>query len=253
MQRYILQLSYDGTTYHGWQVQENTVKTVQQMLNEMLSKLLNQTVFVTGCGRTDTGVHALEFFAHFDATNVDLKKDEEKWLFKFNKALPPDIAVQKIYPVKEDASTRFDAISRTYTYVINQKKNPFMVNKAYYIKGSFDVEKMNKAASLLYDFNDFSAFSKSNTQTHTNNCKITKAEWIEKNDEIVFTIIADRFLRNMVRAIVGTLLEVGKDKLSLEGFKTVIESEDRSSAGFSVHACGLYLTHVEYPSNYLND
>jgi tRNA pseudouridine38-40 synthase len=246
VQRFFIQLSYNGTAYHGWQVQENTFQTVQQVLNEMLSRLLNEPVFVTGCGRTDAGVHATEYFAHFDSS-VDLMENKAKWIFKFNHALPADIAIHKVIPVNEKANSRFDAVARTYQYFITRKKDPFQIDKACFIYGELNVEEMNKAANVLFDYIDFSAFAKSNTQNHTNNCKIYKAEWRHENDMLVFTISADRFLRNMVRAIVGTLLEVGKGKMNIDGFRKVIESKTRSNAGLSAHACGLYLTKVEYP------
>jgi tRNA pseudouridine38-40 synthase len=249
LQRYFIQLSYDGTAYHGWQIQENTVKTVQQVLNDMLSLLLNEKIVVTGCGRTDTGVHAKDFYGHFDSS-VDLLENTDKWIYKFNNALPPDIAIKDIFPVKEDASSRFDAISRTYEYVITRKKDPFEINKAWFLFGSLDVEKMNAAALIMFDHTDFTSFSKVNTQNFTNNCKILKAEWKEENDLLIFTVSADRFLRNMVRAIVGTLIDVGKGKMDLAGFKKVIESKDRSNAGFSVPACGLYLVEIKYPDNF---
>lgn len=218
----------------------------------MLSRLLNEPVFVTGCGRTDTGVHASEYFAHFDAYVNNLHIDHDKWILKFNHALPADIAIHKIFPVSEKANSRFDAVSRTYQYVITRKKNPFQINKACFLYGSINMDRMNEAAKILFDYSDFSSFAKSNTQNKTNICRIYKAEWKEENDVFVFTISADRFLRNMVRAIVGTLLDVGKGKTSMEEFKNVIESKTRSNAGFSAHACGLYLTKVEYPQNYFN-
>lgn len=252
MQRYFIQLSYNGTAYHGWQIQENTVKTVQQTLNEMLSRLLNEPIMVTGCGRTDTGVHAKEFFAHFDSSIADLKANEAKWIFKFNHALPADIAIQKILNVHEKANTRFDAIARTYQYIINKTKDPFQIDLACYLYGNYNIEEMNKAAQILFEHTDFSAFAKSNTQNFTNNCKIYKAEWKEEKDRIIFTISADRFLRNMVRAIVGTILDVGKGKMTLEEFKEVINSKVRSNAGLSVHPSGLYLTKVEYPKDYFD-
>ena len=216
-----------------------------------LSRLLNEPVSIMGCGRTDTGVHASDYYAHLD-TSIDLLADEARWIFKFNNALPSDIAIYKMFKVKENANARFDAIARTYQYIITRKKNPFLINNACFIYGDIDVEEMNKAAKALFDYIDFSAFAKSNTQTGTNNCKIYKAEWREENDQLVFTISADRFLRNMVRAIVGTLLEVGKKKMTIDEFKEVIESKMRSNAGLSAHACGLYLTKVEYPQNYFN-
>lgn len=252
MQRYFIQLSYDGTAYHGWQIQENTFRTIQQVINEMLSRLLNEPVFITGCGRTDTGVHAKQYYAHFDCTK-DLKDDEAKWIFKFNHALPPDIAIQKIIRVEANANARFDAVARTYEYHIHRKKNPFLVNRSYYMYFDLDVEKMNEAAKVLFEYIDFSSFAKSNTQNFTNNCKIYKADWCIKEEQLIFTISADRFLRNMVRAIVGTLINVGKGKISLDEFKMIIEKKNRSSAGLSVPACGLYLTNITYPMNYLNE
>ena len=251
MKRYFIELSYNGTAYHGWQVQINTFSTIQQVINEMLSKLLNEQVSVMGCGRTDTGVHASNYYAHFD-TSVNLLEDESRWIFKFNNALPADISIHKILKVKENANARFDAISRTYQYTITRKKNPFLVNSACFIYGDINVAEMNKAANLLFNYIDFSSFAKSSTNTGTNNCKLYKAEWKEENDLLIFTISADRFLRNMVRAIVGTLLEVGKGKTTIDEFKEVIESKTRSNAGLSAHACGLYLTKVEYPENYFN-
>lgn len=253
MQRYFIQLSYNGTAYQGWQTQENTRKTVQLVINTMLSQLLNELIIVTGCGRTDTGVHASNFYAHFDSQKDDLHIHQDKWVFKFNHALPPDIAIQKIYKVGEKANARFDAIARTYQYIINKKKNPFKIDQSCFLYGEVDVEKMNEATKLLFNYIDFSSFAKSNTQNHTNNCKLYKAEWKVENDLMIFTISADRFLRNMVRSIVGTLLDVGRSRTSIEEFKKIIESKSRSNAGFSAHACGLYLTKVEYPEGYLKD
>jgi len=253
LQRYFIKLSYNGTAYNGWQIQDNTSSTVQQTINEALSMVLNEPVLVTGCGRTDTGVHAKEFYAHFDCSKTNLPEEHDKWIYKFNKVLPADISIQQIFAVKAAANSRFDAISRTYQYFISGHKDPFMINRTYYINTGFNVEEMNEAAKVLFDHIDFSAFSKSNTQTFTNDCKIYTAEWKPENDTLVFTITADRFLRNMVRAIVGTLLDVGKGKLSTDDFKKIIESKERSNAGVSVPACGLYLTKVEYPQNYFNE
>ena len=171
MKRYFIQLSYNGTAYHGWQVQENTVLTIQQVINEMLSKLLNEGVTVMGCGRTDTGVHATDYYAHFD-TSVDLLADEAKWIFKFNHALPADIAIHKILKVKETANARFDAVARTYQYVINRKKDPFRINSSCFVYGDLNMDEMNKASKVLFDYSDFSAFAKSNTQTGSNICKL---------------------------------------------------------------------------------
>lgn len=252
MQRYFIQLSYNGTPYHGWQVQENTPETVQQVLNEALSMVLNEPISTTGCGRTDTGVHAKDYYAHFDCSKTNLIEQSGKWLHKFNSVLPKDIAVYDLLAVSLEASSRFDAISRTYQYVISTRKNPFLIDAAYFYSGKLDVQAMNEASALLFNHIDFSCFSKSNTQTFTNNCKIMKAEWELIENGLVFTITADRFLRNMVRAIVGTLLEVGEGKMSLKEFNQVIESKSRSNAGFSVPACGLYLTEVRYPIEYFS-
>lgn len=252
VQRYFIQLSYNGTAYHGWQIQENTFTTVQQVLNDMLSRLLNEPVFITGCGRTDTGVHALQYFAHFDTTKK-LMEEHQKWVFKFNNALPPDIAIQKIIPVADKANARFDAVARTYEYHIHFKKDPFLINRSSYLYFELDVTKMNEAAATLFNYLDFSSFAKSNTQNFTNNCKIYKAEWKSEGDRLIFTIAADRFLRNMVRAIVGTLINVGKGKISVQEFQEIIEKKNRSAAGLSVPACGLYLTDVTYPKDYFNE
>lgn len=252
MQRYFIQLAYNGTAYHGWQIQENTANTIQQILNEKLSLILNEPITVTGCGRTDTGVHAKDFYAHFDSKDESIAENEFKWIHKLNSVLPNDIATYKIYKVKNDANARFDACNRTYEYIINTKKNPFLINSSYLIKSEPDIEKMNIACKILFDYTDFSCFSKSNTQTHTNNCKIMEACWKKENGLIIFTITADRFLRNMVRAIVGTLLEIGENKITIDEFKKIIESKNRSNAGFSVPACGLYLTKIKYPDAFFN-
>lgn len=253
MQRYFIKLAYNGTAYNGWQIQDNTTATVQQTINEALSMVLNEPVAVTGCGRTDTGVHAKEFYAHFDCSKTNLQEEPDKWVYKFNQVLPADIAIHRIFAVKADTSSRFDALSRTYQYFISKHKDPFMINRTHYMNADLNVNEMNKAAKILFEHTDFSAFSKSNTQTFTNNCKIYTAEWKSENDTLVFTITADRFLRNMVRAIVGTLLDIGKGKLSADDFKKIIESKERSNAGVSVPACGLYLTKVEYPESYFNE
>ncbi len=251
MQRYFIQLSYKGTAYHGWQVQENTPNTVQQVLNKAISKILNEPITVTGCGRTDTGVHAKDFYAHFDSSKENLTDNAEKIIHQFNSVLPHDVVAHKIVAVKPEANSRFDAVSRTYQYIITKKKDPFLIDAAYHCHAGLNTEAMNKAAVVLLEYTDFSSFSKSNTQTFTNNCKITEAFWKEQGDLLIFTISADRFLRNMVRAIVGTLLEVGENKLTIEALKKVIESKNRSNAGFSVPAGGLYLTEVRYPMGLL--
>ncbi|MBB3054953.1 tRNA pseudouridine(38-40) synthase TruA [Mucilaginibacter gotjawali] len=250
LQRYFIQLSYNGTNYHGWQVQKNAM-SVQQVLNEKLSIILRQPIETTGCGRTDTGVHAKDFFAHFDAGETmdhgpwSMEK-KESLLRSINAVLPVDIAVKDIFPVAADANARFDARLRTYEYHIHFNKDPFKNNYSWELRDRPDLELMNKAAQLMMAYTDFSCFSKSNTQVKTNNCKITYARWEETESGIVFRISADRFLRNMVRAIVGTLIMVGRKEIEPEAVQQIIESKNRSKAGTSVPACGLYLTEVLY-------
>ncbi len=245
-QRFFIELSYDGTFYHGWQTQPNAI-TVQEVLNEKLSVILRQPVETLGCGRTDTGVHAKEFFAHFDVeTIVDSPWSIEGTIRSINSILPKDIAVKNIFPVDANAHARFDAILRTYEYHIHFNKDPFKNGYSWELRDHPDIALMNQAAAIVMEYTDFGCFSKSNTQVKTNICKIVKAAWTVANGGIVFTISADRFLRNMVRAIVGTLLMVGRKEIEPEAVREIIESKNRSNAGTSVPACGLYLTEVKY-------
>jgi tRNA pseudouridine38-40 synthase len=243
--RYFIELSYDGTTYHGWQTQPNAV-TVQQLLDKALSTLLRQPIETTGCGRTDTGVHAKEFFAHFD---IETKGDGPWTMDKrsVNALLPHSIAIKNITPVHSDAHARFDATLRSYEYHIHFEKDPFLHGYSWLLRDQPNLELMNRAAAIIMEYTDFGCFSKSNTQVKTNNCKIAKAEWEQTDKGIVFHISADRFLRNMVRAIVGTLLMIGKGEMQPEDIRGIIESKNRSNAGMSVPACGLYLTVIKYP------
>ncbi|WP_462266713.1 tRNA pseudouridine(38-40) synthase TruA [Mucilaginibacter sp.] len=252
-QRYFLELAYDGTHYHGWQVQPNAI-TVQQKLNEALAILLRQPVETIGAGRTDTGVHARQLFVHFDAPQLPegganvFKSSPFRGLGGLNALLPHDIAVKQVIEVAPDAHARFDAVLRSYEYHLHFAKDPFKTNYSWLLRDRPDVQAMNQAASLLMAYTDFSCFSKSNTQVMTNNCKISRAEWVAQPDgNLVFHISADRFLRNMVRAIVGTLLMVGRGEMAPEDISLIIESRNRSKAGNSVPACGLYLTEVKYP------
>ncbi len=250
MHRYFIQLAYKGTNYHGWQIQNNAI-SVQEELNDSLSKLLGVKTETMGCGRTDAGVHAKEFYAHFDCHDVIL--EPEKAIYKINRILSSDIVCYKLYPVDLNAHARFDAKSRTYKYYIRKNKNPFITQTSYFFHGELDLDSMNQACLILSDYIDFSCFSKSNTQVFTNNCKIYSAIWQEHDDNLIFTISADRFLRNMVRAIVGTMLEVGKNKISIPDFREIIKSKKRSNAGYSVPAEGLFLTKIEYPKGLLNE
>jgi len=229
--------------YHGWQNQPNAI-TVQQVLEKSFLTLLRQKVSLTGAGRTDAGVHARQMYAHFETAEI---ADTNDFVYKLNALLPDDIAVREIFEVKAAAHTRFDATARTYEYWITQEKNPFYTHAAHYVKHPLDIERMNEAASLLMEYEDFECFSKSNTNVYTYLCDIKVAEWTKKEDLFVFTIKADRFLRNMVRAIVGTLLDVGTGKSTLDDVKAIINSKDRRKAGTSVPAKALYLTKISYP------
>ncbi|GGI58198.1 tRNA pseudouridine(38-40) synthase TruA [Winogradskyella haliclonae] len=243
--RYFIQLSYNGSAYHGWQIQPNAI-TVQETLQDALSKLLNTTLSITGAGRTDTGVHASQMFAHFD---IDEIIDGDKLRFKLNSFLPKDIAIQSIFRVNDDAHARFHAIKRSYDYKIALKKEVFLFDYAYYIHQDLDVDRMNEAANILLEYTDFQCFSKSNTDVKTFNCKIEYAQWKQEDDILIFSISADRFLRNMVRAIVGTLVMIGLGKYEVNDMHKIITSKNRGEAGFSVPAKGLYLTEVLYPND----
>lgn len=259
MGRYFIQLSYDGTAYHGWQRQPNGV-SVQEALEDALSTILRQPIEVVGAGRTDTGVHARMMVAHMDGP-ADL--DTAQLCYKLNKLLPRDIAVQRIWPVTDDMHARFSATSRTYHYYIHTRKSPFLRHYSWLVTFPLDFDKMNEAARRLLDYEDFTSFSKVNTDTKTNICHITEARWTTSpipseggamltpsKGELgwVFTITANRFLRNMVRAIVGTLIEVGRGRLTVEEFCQVIEHKDRCSAGDSVPGHALFLTNITYPA-----
>lgn len=248
MSRYFIELKYDGTNYHGWQIQDNA-NSVQAEVNKALSTLFQTNIMVMGAGRTDAGVHAQQIFAHFD---IEKAIDPPQLVFKLNTLLPQDISCSSAGEVNAEAHARFSATARTYEYWITSNKNPFLINKAYHYPKNLDIALMNKAANELKNHIDFSSFSKSNTDTHTNNCTITFAEWKQIGDTLIFTISADRFLRNMVRAIVGTLLEVGIGKISVDDVTTIINSKNRSNAGTSAPAQGLYLTQVIYPKEVYN-
>lgn len=246
--RYFIYLSFDGTAYHGWQVQPNAI-SVQQRLNEALTLLLRQPIEVTGAGRTDAGVHARCMVAHFDYNPTEaLPEFEGKWLaFKLNRILPPDIAIQRVVRVKDSAHARFDAQIRTYHYWVYTQKNPFYRPYATRITFPLDFEKMNEAASYLMQVDDFTSFSKLHTDAKTNICKVTKAQWeMVDNDLWRFEISANRFLRNMVRAIVGTLIEVGRGRMTIDDFKKVISLKNRCAAGDSMPGNALALVDIEY-------
>ena len=245
-QRYFIFFSYDGAAYHGWQVQPNAI-TVQQVLEEALATLLRVPVPLVGAGRTDTGVNAECMVAH---ANLPSGVDIAQLIYKLNKILPPDIAVSDIKRVCDDAHARFDAISRRYRYRVVTAKSPFARRYALRVMPGIDFDAMNRAAELLYEYRDFTSFSKLHTDVKTNNCKVTYAAWRNVGEnEWVFEIEADRFLRNMVRAIVGTLMLVGRGKLSIDGFRRVIDKKERCAAGDSAVAEALVLTRVDYPKD----
>ena len=244
--RYFIYLEFDGSAYSGWQIQPHS-PSVQQTLEEALALFLRQEISVTGAGRTDAGVHAAQMVAHFD---LDEPQDCSWMLNKLNGILPPDIAVHRIVPVKADAHARFDATARTYKYYVTLSKSAFNRNYSWFLPNEPDFEMMNRAAEILMKTVDFTSFSKLHTDTKTNDCHVSEAKWEMLPDgRWVFTITADRFLRNMVRAIVGTLMEVGRGKLTIDGFRQIIESKDRCAAGDSAPAQGLFLHKIVYPDN----
>ena len=247
--RYFIQFSYFGKNYHGWQKQPNAI-TVQEILEDALSKITRSKIDLVAAGRTDAGVHAKQMYAHFD---LDVIKDTGDLVYRLNALLPEDIAVQHCIPVQSDAHARFHALERSYEYHITKSKNPFLKDSAHYIIQDLDLERMNEASAILIGKKDFECFSKSNTDVYTYLCDVKEAVWSTANEKIVFKITADRFLRNMVRAVVGTLLDVGTGKNSTDHVNTILKSKDRSMAGVSVPAKGLYLTGITYPNTIFNN
>ena len=246
MQKYFIYLSYNGTNYHGWQIQPKD-NSVQETIEKALSMILRTPISIVGAGRTDTGVHASMMIAHFEIESP--LENPELFAGKLDRVMPKDIAIHRIVPVTEEAHARFSAISRTYKYYVTTVKDPFEGALKCRVHGDYDIEKMNEAAAILFDYIDFTSFSKLHTDVKTNNCKIMYARWEKTSDtDMVFTIKADRFLRNMVRAIVGTTLLVGRGKLSLEEFRAIIEQKNRCKAGDSALAQALFLVDIEYPS-----
>lgn len=240
--RYFIEFSYNGKNYFGYQIQPKEI-TVQEELEKALSTILRQPIKTTGAGRTDTGVHARKIFAHFD---FEAELDPQL-TYKLNSFLPPDISIQRIFKVKTDFHARFDATYRTYEYLISLKKNPFTQDSSWQMwKRNLNVEKMNEACKILFEYEDFTSFAKLHTDNKTNICKIYKAMWEKQGDELKFTISADRFLRNMVRSIVGTMVEIGNEKFPPEHLRNIIEAKNRNSAGTSAPAQGLFLVDVGY-------
>ncbi len=251
--RYFLEVAYEGTNYHGWQAQNNTPKTIQAIIEDGLSKILRTQTPIVGSGRTDTGVHCKKQFAHFD---TEKEIDTEDLKYRMNSFLPPQIAISNILPVRETAHARFDAFLRSYHYHLITEKNPFLINHAHFHrkKGGFDkngFDKMNEAAKFLLKHTNFESFSKVKTQVNNFECDISKAIWTKEQASQTeywrFTISANRFLRGMVRAVVGSLFLVGEGKIEIHDFEKIILDKNRKSAGFSVPSNGLFLVEVEYP------
>ncbi len=244
--RYFLHLAYNGAPFFGWQVQPDH-PSVQEVLERSLSLLLHQEhIAVTGCGRTDTGVHAADYYAHFELEETLDAEGLKRLRDQLNSFLPKEIAIFDIFPVKPRAHARFDAVERTYQYFVSIRKNPFTFQQRYFSFRTPDIERMNEAAALLLENEDFTSFSKVHTQVNNFICHVTHAQWVLEGDDLVFTITANRFLRNMVRAVVGTLLDVGFGKLSVSDFQNIINQKDRCKAGISVPAGALFLTNVRY-------
>ena len=240
--RYFIELSYKGTNYHGWQIQPDA-SSVQEEITKALATILQEKILLVGAGRTDAGVHASQMFAHVDT----VKKLTDDYVHKLNAILPNDIVIKSIKEVSDDTHARFDAVSRTYEYRILLGRDPFLLETTWQLhQKNLQIEKMNEAANLLFEYEDFESFSKVKTDVNTFNCTIMKAVWTLEDKHLIFHIKANRFLRNMVRAVVGTLLEVGLGKKTVEDFRKIIESKKRSEAGLSVPAKGLFLTEVCY-------
>lgn len=245
MQRYFIQLAYNGTDFHGWQRQENA-NSVQQEIEDKLSVLFQNKIEILGCGRTDTGVHASEYFAHVD---FDKEINESELTYKLNCMLPKSIAIHKILKVIPEAHARFDAVARSYEYYISKVKDPFKTDLVYEFKNELNVDAMNSCCNYLLTVSDFKSFCKIGSDVKTTNCDVRIAKWVENEKNYIFYITADRFLRNMVRAIVGTLLDVGLGKISENDFKQIVSEKNRNVAGSSAPASGLFLSKVEYPKS----
>jgi tRNA pseudouridine38-40 synthase len=251
MHRYFIRLAYNGRDFHGWQQQDNA-PSVQGAITGALSMILSEKISLVGCGRTDTGVHAREFFAHFELPLQVSQSDLDHLAFRLNRFLPASIVIFWIREVDPGLHARFSALSRTYRYYIHTFKDPFLEETSWYVHDLLDHERMEEGCKMLLATSDFTSFSKLHSAAKTNICHLTEAAWTRDGSRLVFTVTADRFLRNMVRAMVGTLVDLGKGKITIEDLKAIIEAKDRSDAGQSVPAHGLFLEKIIYPKGQLN-
>ncbi len=242
MSRYFLEVSYKGTAYSGFQSQQNTGKTIQAEVEKAFAVLQREEVAMTGSSRTDAGVHALQNYFHFDYEG----EIHPQFLYKVNAILPEDIVIRKLFPVSADSHCRFDALSREYRYYLYRRKDPFLQDRAFYFPYRLDMERMQEAAAVLKEYTDFTSFSKRNTQVKTFECMVSESEWEVREESIIYHVKANRFLRGMVRALTATMLQVGRGKLDMEGFRGVIESRDCTRASFAVPARGLFLEKVDF-------
>ncbi len=243
--RYFAEISYSGTNYHGWQEQKNA-RGLQQVISEAISMLLKENIKLVGSGRTDSGVHAFQQFAHFDSfVNLDIRNLE----MRLNRFLPDDIAIHDIFPVSDQAHARFSAKSRIYEYWITNEKNPFLTGRAWYFRSPLDIDLLNEASAILMEFDDFQSFSRVKTDVKHFRCQLISVSWKRFEHLVKFTIHSDRYLRGMVRAIVGTMVEISQGKITLNDFRKIIKSKNRRLAGPAAPACGLYLAKVEYPTD----
>ncbi|MFM9945275.1 MAG: tRNA pseudouridine(38-40) synthase TruA [Bacteroidia bacterium] len=239
--KFILKLSYNGTAYHGWQRQDNAI-SIQQIIESALEKITGIETEIVGCGRTDTGVHARCYFAHFESEG----QLDSEIVYKLNSVLPHDIAIEYCKKSDDDFHARFSATSREYRYFIHWQKNPFLINQSFFLSKKLDLEAMNQACEILMQYEDFASFCKKGADNKTTICQLMEARWEQTENQVIFKIKADRFLRNMVRAIVGAMVDVGLHKLSLTDFKKIIKDKNNQFTGTSVAACGLYLWDVRY-------
>lgn len=241
--RYFLEIAYDGSKYHGWQIQPNAV-SVQEEIQGALTLIFKKETSCIGCGRTDSGVHASQFYLHFDSEKIE---DKSKFIHQMNGILKRAIAVKDLIPVHENAHARFDAKARTYQYFIHQSKNPFLHETSMYVPFDLDMDLMNEAGHYLCTVSDFASFCKAHGDSKTTLCDLMLCQWSRTDQQLILTIKANRFLRNMVRAVVGSMIEIGRKKISIQDFEKIVQDKDRSGAGSSADACGLFLTRIEYP------